>query len=142
LQATALVNEAYLRLFPGEQVLQFRNRRHFFGAAAEAMRRILVDQARRKRREKRGGDLRRTEFDPDKLIVTPDDARLLALNEALDRFANHAPDKAELVKLHRFGGLSLDAAAEVLDISSSTADRWWAYARAWLRMELEEKNLD
>ncbi|HEV3312578.1 MAG TPA: ECF-type sigma factor [Chloroflexota bacterium] len=137
LQATALVHEAYLRLV-GDQ--QFSNRRHFFAAAVEAMRRILVENARRKQRRKRGGDYQRVELDEVMLSVSESDTRLLALNEALDRFAEVEPAKAQLVKLRWFGGLSLDAAAELLDISSSTADRWWAYARAWLRAEIAEEN--
>jgi RNA polymerase sigma factor (TIGR02999 family) len=137
LQATALVHEAYLRLV-GDQ--HFANRRHFFAAAAEAMRRILVENARRKKRHKRGGDLQRVEL-PELAITAPDsDLRLLALDEALARFAGIEPTKAELVKLRWFGGLSLDAAAELLDISPSTADRWWAYARAWLRTDIEPEN--
>jgi RNA polymerase sigma factor (TIGR02999 family) len=136
LQATALVHEAYLRLV-GDQ--HFANRRHFFAAAAEAMRRILVDQARRKQRQKRGGDRQRVDLDEIALVVPARDTRLLRLNEALERFAEVEPAKAELVKLRWFGGMSLDAAAALLDISPSTADRWWAYARAWLRAELDEE---
>jgi len=136
LDATALVHEAYLRL-AGEQ--QFENRRHFFAAAVEAMRRILVENARRKQRRKRGGGRERVELDEVALAAPESDIRLLALNEALDRFAKVEPAKAQLVKLRWFGGLSLDAAAELLDISPSTADRWWAYARAWLRAEIAEE---
>jgi len=136
LDATALVHEAYLRL-AGEQ--QFENRRHFFAAAVEAMRRILVENARRKQRQKRGGGRERVELDEVALAAPESDIRLLALNEALDRFAKVEPAKAQLVKLRWFGGLSLDAAAELLDISPSTADRWWAYARAWLRAEIAEE---
>jgi len=136
LDATALVHEAYLRL-AGEQ--QFENRRHFFAAAVEAMRRILVENARRKQRQKRGGGRERVELDEVALTAPESDIRLLALNEALDRFAKVEPAKAQLVKLRWFGGLSLDAAAELLDISPSTADRWWAYARAWLRAEIAEE---
>jgi RNA polymerase sigma factor (TIGR02999 family) len=137
LQATALVHEAYLRLV-GDQ--HFANRRHFFAAAAEAMRRILVENARRKKRQKRGGDLQRVDLDELALTAPEGDLRLIALDEALARFAGIEPAKAELVKLRWFGGLSLDAAAELLDISPSTADRWWAYARAWLRIEIEQEN--
>jgi RNA polymerase sigma factor (TIGR02999 family) len=136
LDATALVHEAYLRL-AGNQ--QFENRRHFFAAAVEAMRRILVENARRKHRQKRGGSRQRVELDDVALIAPESDTRLLALNEALDRFAKVQPAKAELVKLRWFGGFSLDAAAELLDISPSTGDRWWAYARAWLRAEVTEE---
>ncbi len=137
LQATALVHEAYFRL-AGDQ--RFENRRHFFAAAVEAMRRILVENARRKQRQKRGGARERVELDESALTGPENDTRLLALNEALDRFAQVEPAKAQLVKLRWFGGLSLDAAGELLDISPSTADRWWAYARAWLRVEIAEEN--
>jgi RNA polymerase sigma factor (TIGR02999 family) len=139
LQATTLVHEAYLRLV-GDQ--SFANRRHFFAAAAEAMRRILVEQARRKQRRKHGGGLRRVDLEDVAPAAPADDARLLALNEALERFAAVEPAKAELVKLRWFGGLGLDAAAELLAISPSTADRWWAYARAWLRVEIEDEKSD
>jgi RNA polymerase sigma factor (TIGR02999 family) len=136
LDATALVHEAYLRLV-GDQ--GFENRRHFFAAAAEAMRRILVENTRRKRRQKRGGDRQRVELDSDALSDPESEERLLALNEALDRFTALEPAKAELLKLRSFAGLSLDAAAALLGISPSTADRWWAYARAWLRVEIDEE---
>jgi RNA polymerase sigma factor (TIGR02999 family) len=139
LQPTALVHEAYLRLV-GDQ--PFASRRHFFAAAAEAMRRILVENARRKQRQKRGGDFRRVDLDDIALAAPENDSRLLALNEALERFAEVEPAKAELVKLRWFGGLSLDATAALLDISPSTADRWWAYARAWLRVEIGEEKSD
>src|SRR5262245_1758395 len=133
LDPTALVHEAYLRLV-GDQ--QFENRRHFFAAAAEAMRRILIEHARRRRRQKRGGELRRFDLDAVPLVAADNDERLLALDDALDRFAGIEPQKAELLKLRSFAGLSLDEAAAVLGISPSTADRWWAYARAWLRLEI------
>jgi RNA polymerase sigma factor (TIGR02999 family) len=137
LSATALVHEAYLRLV-GDQ--HFDGRRHFFAAAAEAMRRILVESARRKRRIKRGGDRQQVDLDSKVLVVPEPDERLIALDEALDRFAAVAPQKAELLKLRTFGGLSLDEAAKVLEIAPSTADRWWAYARAWLRLAVSEEN--
>ncbi|HEY1377708.1 MAG TPA: ECF-type sigma factor [Gemmataceae bacterium] len=133
LDATALVHEAYLRLVGGQR---FENSRHFFAAAAEAMRRILVETARRKGRAKRGGDRRRIDLDADALPAPEPDDQLLALDETLERFARLEPAKAELVKLRAFAGLSADAAAEVLGISPTTADRWWAYARAWLRVEM------
>jgi RNA polymerase sigma factor (TIGR02999 family) len=129
LQATALVHEAYLRLVDDQK---FENRRHFFGAAAEAMRRILVENARRKGREKHGGGRRRTDADIDALMAAGPDEELLALHEALQEFAVHDPVKAKLVELRFFGGLTLEQAAECLDISLSTADRAWRYARAWL----------
>jgi RNA polymerase sigma factor (TIGR02999 family) len=133
LQATALVHEAYLRLAGGQS---FANRRHFFAAAAEAMRRILVENARRKRRAKRGGQWQRIDLEADALAAPEREEHLLALDEALERFAVIEPQKAELVKLRCFAGLSRDAAAAMLGISSATADRWWAYARAWLRVEI------
>jgi RNA polymerase sigma factor (sigma-70 family) len=153
LDATALVHEAYLRLLSGGReppegaqgadapcsvrgAPEFANRRHYFAAAAEAMRRILVESARRKRRLRHGGERQRVELDPDMIAVPERDERLLALDDALARFAVLEPEKAELVKLRSFAGLSLDQAAEVLGISASTADRWWGYARAWLRVDI------
>jgi RNA polymerase sigma factor (TIGR02999 family) len=128
LQATALVHEAYLRLV-GDQ--KFESRGHFFAAAAEAMRRVLVEAARRKGREKHGGR-RRADADLDALLRAAPDEEVLALHEALDQFAAHDPLKAKLVELRFFGGLTLEQAAECLNISLSTADRGWRYARAWL----------
>jgi len=129
LDATSLVHEAYLRLV-GEQ--QFAGRRHFFGAAAQAMRRILVETARRKGRQRHGGGRRRTHPNIDALLEAGPDKEILALHEALDQFAAHDPAKAKLVELRFFGGLTLQQAADCLDISPSTADRAWRYARAWL----------
>jgi RNA polymerase sigma factor (TIGR02999 family) len=132
LQPTALVHEAYLRLVAAGDAPTWEGRRHFFAAAAEAMRRILIDRSRRKKRVKRGGD--RLRVDLDRVEVT-EDARgddLLALDEALDALAREAPQKAELVKLRFFAGLSVEEAARCLGISRATADRYWAYARAWL----------
>jgi RNA polymerase sigma factor (TIGR02999 family) len=131
LQATALVHEAYLRLLGPAQPPVYRDRRHFFAAAASAMRRILIDQARRKQTEKHGGARPRQEL-PDVPAPQTDD-ELLALNEALEQLAIEDPLKARLVELRYFAGLSSDQAAEVLGISPSTADRHWAYARAWLQ---------
>lgn len=128
LDATALVHEAYLRLV-GDQ--QFDGRGHFFAAAAEAMRRILVDAARRRSTEKRGGGLARVPL-PNNLPVATADSDLLAVHEVLDRFATHDPAVAELVKLHVFAGLTIDRAAEVLGLSPRKAYRDWAYARAWI----------
>lgn len=133
LDATALVHEAYLRLV-GDQ--QFDGRGHFFAAAAEAIRRILVEQARRRQAAKRGGARRREELDPDRIAAPAPDDELLALHEALERLAENHPEKAELVKLRYFGGLTADQAAAALGLSPSTADRHWAYARAWLRRSL------
>jgi RNA polymerase sigma factor (TIGR02999 family) len=140
LQATALVHEAYLRLVGQGAEQHWDSRRHFFAAAAEAMRRILVENARRKQRVKRGGHLERLDLEPEALAAPECDERLVALDEALTRFAVLEPKKAELIKLHSFAGLSLDAAADVLGISAATADRWWAYARAWLRLEISGEN--
>lgn len=130
LQATALVHEAYLRLVGGET--SWENRRHFFAAAAEAMRRILIDRARRKRRVRHGGGRQRVELEADQLAIDAPSVDLLALDEALDRLAAEDPQKAELVKLRFFAGLDEQEAADVLGISRSTAARHWAYARAWL----------
>src|SRR5215207_4899014 len=134
LQATALVHEAYLRLVGGDQV--WNGRGHFFAAAAEAMRRILVERARGAAREKRGGDWRRVDFEEldAATSVTPD--QLVALDDALGRLAALDPLAGELVKLRYFAGLGLDQAAAALGVSTATAYRHWAYARAWLRSEL------
>jgi RNA polymerase sigma factor (TIGR02999 family) len=133
LQATALVHEAYLRLVDTESLGRWDSRGHFFAAAAEAMHRILVEDARRKGREKHGGGRRRELADLDDLSSVSDSPQeLLDLHEALEQFALHDPVKAKLVELRFFGGLTLVQAAEYLDISLSTADRAWRYARAWL----------
>lgn len=131
-QPTALVNETYLRLVDGVAPQTWNSRGHFFAAASEAMRRVLVDSARRKRRVKRGGGRRRAFPDLDALEVEARDDQVLALNEALEAFAAHDPVKAKLVELRFFGGLTLQQAADCLNISLSTADRGWRYARAWL----------
>ena len=132
LQATALVHEAYLRLVDGDRARHWESRAHFFAAAAEAMRRLLIDQARRKRRPKHGGGRTRLSLDEALCLrETPDDD-LLALDEALQQLARQEPAKAELVKLHYFAGLSLEEAGRALGISHRTAKRHWAYARAWL----------
>ena len=134
LQPTALVHEAWLRL--GDDA-RFENRAHFFGAAAEAMRRILVERARRKQREKRGGGAEHVDVDAMEIAApTANDDELLAIHEALDRLAAHDARKAELVKLRYFAGLSFDETAAVLGISVPTANRDWAYARAWLHQEI------
>jgi RNA polymerase sigma factor (TIGR02999 family) len=134
LQATGLVHEAYLRLVGGNSPRLYRDRRHFFAAASNAMRRILVDQARRKQSRKRGGGAEREELP--ELVAPEPDAELLALDEALEKLAALDPAKAKLVELRYFAGLSGDQVAEVLGISPSTADRYWAYARAWLQAEV------
>jgi RNA polymerase sigma factor (TIGR02999 family) len=137
LDATALVHEAWLRLVGVESEVTFENRRHFFGAAAEAMRRILVDRARARNSQKRGGGRTRIHLDQLSLAAESTPAEFLALHEALDRLAIKDPRKAELVKLRFFTGLSIERAAEALGVSMSTADNDWAYARAWLKAELE-----
>jgi RNA polymerase sigma factor (TIGR02999 family) len=132
LQATALVNEAYLRLVGPAEARRWDSRGHFFAAASEAMRRILVENARRKGREKHGGGRRREFAELDALDAGEPPPDILALHEALEEFALHDPIKAKLVELRFFGGLTLEQAAACLDISLSTADRGWRYARAWL----------
>jgi RNA polymerase sigma factor (TIGR02999 family) len=132
LQATALVHEAYLRLVGGDRPPRWDSRGHFFAAAAEAMRRILIDNARRRHRLKRGGDRRRVDLAQVAALPASPADDLLALDEALDQLAAEDPKKAELVKLRFFAGLSVEEAAQCLDISRATADRYWAYARAWL----------
>lgn len=131
LQATALVHEAWLRL-GGDDQPAWDNRGHFFAAAAEAMRRILIDNARRKQSLRHGGGAVRVNLDALELAANMDDEQLLNLNEALDQFATHDARKAELVKLRFFAGLTNEQAARVLKISEPTAKRDWAYARAWL----------
>jgi RNA polymerase sigma factor (TIGR02999 family) len=133
LDATALVHEAYLRLV-GDR--QFDNRRHFFAAAGEAMRRILVENARRKHSLKRGGARRRLDLERAQPVQGERSEPLLALDEALDRLEARDPDKAQLVKLRYFAGMTIEQAAETLAISVTTANRWWSYARAWLHEEI------
>ena len=136
LQPTALVHEAYVRMVDVKQAQGWRSRAHFFAAAAEAMRRILVDAARRKRREKHGGDRKRVSFDDAALAVPGLRHDLVELDDALTRLATHDPQAARLVELRHFAGLSMPEAAQVLGISPRTADRVWAYARAWLHREI------
>ena len=141
LQATALVHEAYIRLV-GEQVQNWRSSGHFFASAAEAMRRILVDNARRKKSLKRGGDHRRIELDG---VVLADDQHLpigdmIALDEALGKLSKKDHVKADLVKLRYFAGLTTEQSAKVLGISRATADRYWDYARSWLRVEITTRD--
>ena len=132
LQATALVHEAYLRLVGDDPRRAFDGRGHFFAAAAEAMCRILIDRARDRRRKKRGGGHRRVRIDLEAILVEPPGDDLLALDEALKSLARDDPVGAELVGLRAFAGLTLAEAADVLGIGRRTADRYWAYARAWL----------
>lgn len=139
LQATALVHEAYLRLVRPAAGQHWDSRGHFFSAAAEAMRRILIDQARQRQSQRRGGGLQREALD-ERLIAAPEPSLdILAVNEALERFEQIDGQKAELVKLRYFAGLTIPQAAEVLGISSTTADRYWSYARAWLHAELKRE---
>jgi RNA polymerase sigma factor (TIGR02999 family) len=138
LQPTALVHEAWLRLV-GSQDAKFENQGHFFAAAAEAMRRILVENARRKHRLKRGGQQQRVSLEEVQLATESDPATLLTLDEALAKLEKHHPDKAILVKLRYFAGLSLPEAAQALGLSLTTAKRHWSFARAWLYGELADE---
>ena len=137
LQPTAVVHEAWLRLAGPDGRAQFQNRAHFFGAAAEAMRRILVDSARRKLAARHGGSQSREDIAGLEIAAPASDDELLAVHEALEKFAAIDPQKAELVKLRYFAGLKIEEAAEVLGISEATAKRWWTYARAWLHTEIK-----
>jgi RNA polymerase sigma factor (TIGR02999 family) len=136
LQATALVHEAYLRLVDVRQAQHWNSRGHFFAAAAEAMRRILIEHARGKAREKRGGDWHRVDFEKLDLTTSVSPDQLVALDDALTRLAALDHLAGELVKLRYFAGLALDQAATALGVSTATAYRHWSYARAWLRSEL------
>jgi RNA polymerase sigma factor (TIGR02999 family) len=134
LQATALVHEAYVRLLGSEQ--QWDNRGHFFAAAAEAMRRILVESARRKARLKRGGQWQRIDLEDVHLAIDADPENLLTIDEALTKLSSEDPAKARLVSLRFFAGFSLPEAAQAMNISLATAKRYWAFARAWLYREI------
>jgi RNA polymerase sigma factor (TIGR02999 family) len=138
LQATALVHEAYLRLVEGEEARRWNSRGHFFAAAAEAMRRILVENARRKRTEKHGSLLQRQDLDDIDIAAPAPSQDLLALDEALAKLEAEEPVKAQLVKLRYFAGLAEDEAASVLGISRTSAQRYWRYAKAWLITELRK----
>jgi RNA polymerase sigma factor (TIGR02999 family) len=138
LQTTALVHEAYLRIVGGEQTRDWDGRRHFFAAAPEAMRRILIDRARHKRIRRAGGGRRRLDFDDiEPALEEGDGDRLLVLDEALRRLETEDPRKAALVKLRFFAGLSAEQAAAALGVSLSTAEKDWAYARSWLRVAID-----
>lgn len=139
LQATALVHEAWLKI-AGEDGPQFENRRHFFGAAAEAMRRILVERARRRSRQRRGGDLERSSRDLDVIAAGVPEDRILAVHEALDALEAVDPLKAKLVKLKYFVGLENAETAEALDISVSSVERYWVYCKAWLMKEMRRSS--
>jgi RNA polymerase sigma factor (TIGR02999 family) len=137
LQATALVHEAYLRLIDTEKAQHWDSRGHFFAAAAEAMRRILVERARRKGRARHGGGLRRLNLLEEELVVSHPAEEILLLDEALTRLSEVRPQAAEVVKLRFFSGLTIDETASVIGISPRTAGRLWVFARAWLRREMD-----
>jgi RNA polymerase sigma factor (TIGR02999 family) len=137
LQATALVHEAYIRLVDQTAPQAWNSRGHFFGAAAEAMRRILVENARRKQSQKAGGARQRFSLEEGDLAISADSDRLLLVDDAIDRLAIEAPEAAELVKLRLFAGLSVNEASKALGTSRTNGFRHWTYARAWLRAELD-----
>ena len=136
LDATALVHEAYLRLVDVRNPQQFNGRSHFFGAASEAMRRILVEAARRRQSLKKGGQHRRVDADPDLISDGKSEAEVLEIDEALGRLADENPQVAKLVELKYFANFTIDEAASILEVSPRTAHRHWAYAKAWLRVEI------
>jgi RNA polymerase sigma factor (TIGR02999 family) len=138
LQATALVHEAYVRLVEPDARRSWNDRGHFFIVAAEAMRRVLITNARRKQTVKRGGDKNRVDVEPIELAAAIPSRELLALNDALTELAEHDPVKADLVKLRYFGGLTVAEAADTLGVSVATAERYWTYARAWLQCRIAE----
>jgi RNA polymerase sigma factor (TIGR02999 family) len=131
LQATALVHEAYLRLVGSDQQ-SFKSHTYFFSAAAESMRRILIENARHKQRHRHGGNHQKADLTPDELAIEPPTDDIIALDEALTELAETDPNKAEVVKLRYFAGLTLEQTAEVLNVSPATAKRYWVYAKAWL----------
>lgn len=138
LQATALVHEAWLRLVGTDESKAWNSRGHFFGAAAEAMRRILIDRARRKARQRYGGGMQRVDLNQVRLATEDSDDTLLAVNDALEALGKISPRKAEIVKLRYFTGMTLPEIAEVRGLSLSTVERDWAYARSWLYREIQE----
>lgn len=140
LQATALVHDVYLRLVDGDTSSHWNSRGHFFAAAAEAMRRILIENARSKKRMKRGGGRLRVELDEACLVTDTPSDDLLALNEVLERLASETPARAELVKLRYFAGLTIEEAATAMNISPATAKRYWTYSRAWLYHALAQND--
>src|SRR5881628_3874787 len=142
LDATALVHEAYLRLVDTDKAQNWDSRGHFFAAAAEAMRRILIDQARQKQSQRRGGDRQRQDLEQFPIVAPKPSLDVLAVNEALEHFEEVDPLKARLVKLRYFAGLTIPQAADALGISATTADRYWSYARAWLHAELRKDDAD
>jgi RNA polymerase sigma factor (TIGR02999 family) len=138
LQPTALVHEAFIRLVATDEARMWDSRHHFFAAAAEAMRRIMVENARRKRRVRHGGTFQRVHVQVDELPGKMSCDELLALDEALDQLKEHCPVKARLVVLHFFGGMTMKQAADVLQLSRATAHRYWVYARAWLFRQIAQ----
>jgi RNA polymerase sigma factor (TIGR02999 family) len=138
LQATALVHEAYLRLVDVEKTQHWHSRRHFFSAAAESMRRILVEKARRKQRLKHGGEMQRAPLDDLEVEAAISQLDLLALDEALTKLADEAPEQAEVVRLRYFAGLNHEEVAEILGVSTVTVKRHWRYARVWLLRQMED----
>lgn len=142
LQPTELVHEAYIRLIGGTEI-EWSGRSHFFGAAAEAMRRILIDRARRRQAARHGGDHRRIDLDDEELIAREDDdERLLRLHQALQKFEEYDPIRSELVKLRYFAGLTNREAAQAIQVSTATADRYWVFAKAWLQKEMKNSMSD
>jgi RNA polymerase sigma factor (TIGR02999 family) len=139
IQATALVHEAYLRLVDGESAQRWENRRHFFAAAAEAMRRILIENVRRKKAERHGGGRMRVDLDEADMVSRSEPDELLDLDDALSVLAREDPESAQLVKLRLFAGLSVEQAADVLGVSRAGAYQHWTYARAWLNAHLQEE---
>ncbi len=142
LEPTALVHEAYLRLLGKDEAWNWQGRNQFYSAAAEAMRRLLVENARRKRGPKRGGHLRRVNADPDRIAVDKANVDILDLDEALGRLAEESPTRAELVKLRYFAGMRVPEAAEILGISVATAERHWTFARTRLYADHNPPDLD
>jgi RNA polymerase sigma factor (TIGR02999 family) len=137
LAPTALVNEAYLRLF-GDKRPKFESKRHFFAAASEAMRRVLIEHARRRQALKRGGQGHRLDLNPDEFATKAPDERLMAVDEAVEQLRAVDPQAAEVVMLRYFAGLSLPEAAEILQVAPRTADRLWAFAKTWLYAQIEK----
>jgi RNA polymerase sigma factor (TIGR02999 family) len=142
LQATALVHDAYLRLVGGEESRQWDGQSHFFAAAAEAMRRILVENARHKQREKHGGQMRRVTLPEEGIADTPRDEQLVLLDDALSRLKAIRPQAAQIVQLRYFGGQTVEEAAEIAGVSERTARRLWIFAQAWLRREMAKLDED
>ena len=140
LQATALVHEAYLRLTGNQTSESWDGRGHFFAAAAEAMRRILVERARRKKRVRHGGEFRRVDLNDGAVISDAPKDDIIALHEALEKLEHEAPARAELIKLRYFAGLTVQQAAQAMDISVSTAERYWRFGKTWLLAEISEES--